>query len=535
MKYIFYIILFLSAYNSKAQLRDNKLSFSHTSGFYTRNFALKISSENNDTIRFTSNGGIPTYYSPIFLDSIPISILSYIPDSLVNIKTSPRNCQGHTNKYKANILRFATFKNGIQTSPIYNQSYFVGNAKQKRYRNVPLISLITDANNFFNNDTGIYVPGIHHKQNSNSGNYAQKGKKWERPVHLQFFNAEGELQFGQDLGARIHGRIRRIPQKSIRLCARKKYGKGTINYPFFDSQDNSKFKKIILRNSMGCWQKTLFKDQLTSFLCQDLNFEIAASQPVIVFLNGEYWGIHVIREYFNDDYFSNKFLVPKDSVNLVKHDYGISAASNSKRDIEEGNGEGLKDLYSFLANTDLTENSNYIAMQKRIDINSVIDYYCAEIFFNNKDWPNNNNVLWSIGRYGQWRQIFSDLDAGWLNPEKNTLSFLLSSNSSATYLFRKLMTSPEFQIQFSKRMACLLSNEFNQENILDAIDKYETLYDPIIQEHIYRWEIPGSINQWKNKIALLRSFAKNRSTYIIKDFKEKFGSSFDIDPDNCYK
>ncbi|NOQ70617.1 MAG: hypothetical protein GQ574_01365 [Crocinitomix sp.] len=534
MKINLSLILVLICFNSLSQIADNKLTFSHSSGFYARNFALKITSANGDTIRYTSNGSIPSHNSPDFLDSIPVSILNYLPDTLVYIQTSPGVNQGHTNKYKANIFRFATFKNGFQTSTVYNQSYFVGNEKEELYPNVPVISLITDANNFFQKDTGFYVPGSEYEKNNNSGNYDQKGKNWERPVHLQYFNVDGDYAFGQDIGARIHGRIRRIPQKSLRICARSEYGNATMNYPFFGSQNDSTFKKILLRNSMGCWQKTLFKDQLTSYLCRDLNFEIAAGQPVIVFLNGEYWGIHAIREYFNDDYFSDKLLVPKDSINLVKHDFGVSQGSNSKRDVDEGSGKGLIDLYAFLTKADMQLESNYEAVQKWLDLSSIIDYYCAEIFFNNRDWPNNNNVLWSVGKNGHWRQIFSDLDAGWSKPEANTLALLLRKpNSSAKFLFQKLMESAKFKTQFSQRMSCLLQNELSEKNILTAIDLYEKLYEPIVQEHIYRWGIPGSINQWKGKVDLLRSFAKNRGQNIMRDFKAVFDQNFNSDLTDC--
>jgi hypothetical protein len=521
----------LLSLNSAGQTNLNHLDFSHSSGFYNWNFVLKISSKNGDTIRFTRNGTVPNAHSNVFNDSLPVTILSYLPDSLVKIKTSPRSTNGHTDKYKANILRVASFKNGVRTSQVYNQSYFVGRAKSVKYPNVPIISLITDPDNFFNHDTGIYVPGVHYQKNNTSGNYAQKGMEWERPAHFQFFDTTGTLQFEQNLGVRINGRIRRIPQKSLRLCARNKYDKSTMEHPFFGSENDSIFKKLILRNSMGCWQKTLFKDQLTSYICRDLDFESSLGQPVVVFINGEYWGIHAIREYFNDNHLSQKLGVSKDSINIVKHDFGHSRSSNSTRDIEEGSGDALIEMYAFLNKHDLSNKSNYNKLQNWLDLSSIIDYYCAEIFFNNADWPGNNNTLWSVGKHGKWRQAFYDLDAGWMKAETNTIATLLHNpqgklQNTSKFLFQKLMESAVFRTTFAARMAELLKNEFSEVRILNAITKFEHLYDPLIQDHIYRWEIPGSTNQWKSKLKQLRAFATSRQAQIIIHFKAVFGDDF---------
>ena len=87
---------------------------------------------------------------------------------------------------------------------------------KKKY-DIPVISLVTDPDNFFDHNSGIYVPGIHYDDSDYwwSGNYFQKGLLWERPVHIEYFDQSGYSQFTQDAGIRIHGgRTRGLAQKT---------------------------------------------------------------------------------------------------------------------------------------------------------------------------------------------------------------------------------------------------------------------------------------------------------------------------------
>ncbi len=515
---------------------QNEIVFSHPSGFYDWNFVLDLHAENGDTLRYTLDGSVPTHGSAICEGRLPMTILNYLRDSLMFIQTSPGKSQPQTDNFKANILRVACFNGATRTSKVYNQTYFVGTKKEERYPGFPVISILTDANNFFHNDTGIYVPGINFK-GPNSGNYFKKGKEWERSAHIQFFNPDGTLGFGQDVGIRIQGR-NRTPQKSLRICAREVYGENQINFSVFPDRQNTVFRKLVLRNSLGCWQKTLFKDQLTSFICKDLDFEVMASRPCIIFLDGEYWGIHAIREYFNDDHIAQTFGAVKDSVNIAAHSYGARSGAVSSKNLEEGNAASLVEMYAYIKSNDLAIDKQYYSLNRWLDISSVIDYYCAEIFFNNRDWPSNNNVMWSIGEKGQWRQGFLDLDAGWMYAETNTLKSLITKPENrpipyANLLIYELMQSPIFKREFAKRMACLLQNEFTSENLLSAINRYEKMYEPLMLHHTKRWGSPGTVSQWKSKVNLLRSFAKQRPDQIKTDFSEMFGSDFNPDSPKC--
>ena len=290
---------------------------------------------------------------------------------------------------------------------------------------------------------------------------------------------------------------------------------------------------------MSCWQKTLFKDECTAYICRDLNVEFLDSRPVIVFINGEYWGIHTIREYLNAEAIARNHNLVKDSVNIVMQGTGNQPEAMEGWGVEDGSAESHYKMYEFLHSHDLHSAQNYRKISQFLDLSSVIDYYCAEIFFNNIDWPGYNNKLWNNGKNGPWKQVFYDLDAGWMNPEFNTFNMLLSTGSTAPapaytkFLFQKLMESAVFRTDFLSRMACLLKNEFSEQTLLAAIDLFKFKYDHVINEHVGRWGIPGSVTQWERKITYLKSFAHTRTQFLCEQISTLFNVKFDPETYSC--
>ena len=67
---------------------------------------------------------------------------------------------------------------------------------------MPIVSLVTDVDNLFDHNLGIYVPGENYNIDDPAwtGNYFQRGNLWERPVHIEYFEKDGSLGFAQDAG-----------------------------------------------------------------------------------------------------------------------------------------------------------------------------------------------------------------------------------------------------------------------------------------------------------------------------------------------
>ncbi len=499
--------------NSKAP----GIVFSIESGIYDDFLELTMLSRQGDTIRYTRDGSIPNEKSKIYSRSVSLNSRVHLPDILTFLDWK-NGSKPYEDNFKANVIRAATFKEGKRTSKIYTKTYFTYPYFLSKYKNFNIVSLVTDPDNLFQKDSGIYTGGGKDLYNAN---FNQRGKLWERDAHIICFNSKGKIEFDQEVGLRIHGQVtRKYPAKSFRICPSNQYDAGKIRTGIFKHTKTKLFDKLILRATTGDRQKTLFKDECTAYICRDLHVDVSDYAHSILFINGEYWGIYNLREYLGKGYVSQKYNHPKDSVNIVLHGADNYQGKDPKLRRNKSKHQRMNDCYQFMVTTDLSDSTNYEKVKKYLHIKSIIDFYCVQLFFGNIDYLNNNNKLWNAGTQGKWHQFLFDMDLGWMDAKLNTLKPLLNPESSvrhpsyATFLFRKLMTSPQFKTKFLNRLNYLMSHDLSQENLVKAVEQFKTIYGPVVEEHIHRWRRPGSVRQWKSKVSYMTGFAKTRHQYM---------------------
>ncbi|MGD9328592.1 MAG: lamin tail domain-containing protein, partial [Cyclobacteriaceae bacterium] len=231
-------------------LKVSKPHFSLSPGFYIEDQILGISNADSlAVIRYTINGDEPTESSPIYTSPIPIQSRVGEANGISMIRTNldpylwlPNWVPPEGEVFKANVIRAKAFRDGYQPSQIVTSTYFVDAEIHSRYATLPVISLSSDNQNLFDDNSGIYVPGIHHRPGeSHSGNYFQD---WEKPAHIEYFEPGGNLGFAQDVGIRIQGGTSPAsPQKGLHVIARNEYGMNRISYPIFQN-DPSKARKL---------------------------------------------------------------------------------------------------------------------------------------------------------------------------------------------------------------------------------------------------------------------------------------------------
>lgn len=182
---------------------------------------------------------------------------------------------------------------------------------------------------------------------------------------------------------RLHGNGSRIlANRSYRLYAKSDYGAKEINYPFFKDYDLDVFRRIILRNSGGDATFSLFMDAFVQMLNKPLNVYIQNYQPVVNFINGEYYGILNLRERFDEKYFEIKFNIKESELDFLEN--GIT---------DVGTQNYYQETINFFTNNDLSLKANYEHALNYIDIEYYMDYYIAQIYSANIDWPHNNKVF----------------------------------------------------------------------------------------------------------------------------------------------
>ena len=509
------------------------LDVSHASGYFSQPITIEIDSDENYPLRYTWNtGAAPTWDSPIFSGSLELSprdgdpnVYSIIPTikdiGQFEIPEEPIN--------KAHVLRVAAFSAGCPVSGIYTGNYLVTDGFEENRYPGDVVFVNTDPDNLFDSQKGIYVAG-------EDENFVRRGKEWERPAHVEFFDSTGSY-LAQDIGIRIHGGgTREGAQKSLRLYAREKYGPSTFDYPFFEDRDLTEYKRLILRTSMGDWSRTMFKDHLCHSLVRDLNIGYQSGKVAVVFINGEYWGVHNIRERQDKHYLEAHYGVNDDNLDVVE--YNLFAGRTI---VEEGDLTNYEDLIHYLENNDLRVPQNYLQVEQMIDIPNFIDQHIAQLYFANTDFPENNNTLWRDRTAdGVWRWLFYDCDGCMMRPQYNHLhenlsdgQFFEGSPPWSMVIFRALLRNEEFKNQFVTRFRTLLSTAFSAGRVLSAINSFEKRYAPLVPEHIRRWHYPNHFTEWLSNVDGLRGYAMERPIVMSKMLERYFGKPFTLSPNPC--
>ncbi|MBT7579663.1 MAG: T9SS type A sorting domain-containing protein [Candidatus Marinimicrobia bacterium] len=504
--------------------------FSNAAGYYMENLLLELSSETTEgTIYYTRDGSTPTPND--FPYTAPFHIF--------------------TGSDSIEVIKARTFRDGYFPSGTVTNTYLLNPAF-----NLPVISLSTDPANFFDEEIGIYVTGNEAQENfpywgsnfwsdcPHSDRRRYNCDNWERPVHIEFFEPDGSLGFGVDAGARIHGKwMRGLPQKTIAIIARDQYGDSEINYPIFPNVPINEFQAILLRSSGNDWSSTMIRDALASSLGESRDLDVMAYRPSILFINGEYWGIHNIREKINEHFIRSHHAIPIEGMDIIENSYGTWP--------NYGTMENYDYMRDFLNSHNIENDANYAMAADLIDIDEFINYTIMETYASNWDWIGGNCKRWYAP--GQkWRWILNDLDAGFNQypgqmhpPEEN----MFDNNSLTGFReYQKLKQNEQFQFKFINTFADHLNTIFEPEYFISVIDSLRAIIEPEMPRHVERWRntfIPGeswigdginSMEEWDYELQRLYDFATIREShawgFIENEFSLEGTSPLEFTNDN---
>jgi hypothetical protein len=499
-------------------------------GFYKSALILKLKSTNlRSRIYYTVDGSEPSLESIEYTTPFTIDTYTSVGKKLADIPTSPRWKPPLGEIYRGTILRAIVVDDKNNKSEELIRSFFIDERGNQRY-SFPVISLCINEKDFFGYNKGIYVMGKNYGDKNNyirknvpldlpwweyPSNYLMHGEDAERTAHIEFYEPDGHLGFETNAGIRINGNATRgFAQKSLRVSFGQKYKKEQLVYDLFANKQQLAYNAFILRNSGNDWDKTMFRDAFMQSLMKDTNLDIQDYRPSIVFINGEYWGIHNIRDRFDQYYLANKYHIPADSLTILELNGRVISGNKN-------NASAFSSLLDFVKHHKLSDSVNYEYVNSKIALESFMDFIIANVYFCNSDWPNNNVKFW---RYdgksdqhpcdGRWRWMLYDTDWGFnynglSTPRSDILDKALTEGSTGI-LFSALLENNTFRKEFLSRFQFHLNNTFYSPSVVEKINQFGTVLEPEIKEHINRWRVIGSYQQWKNNIEGMIDFAKQR-------------------------
>ena len=395
--------------------------------------------------------------------------------------------------------------------PVQTDSYFVGIPSD-----LPLLSISTEPENLFG------AQGIYHEDNSQ-----ERGRSWEKSATAVYVDPLADRdsdarQWQSDVGLRLHGgNSRTFAKKSFRLYFRDEYGLGQLEFPLFDSAPNS-FDKLVVHASgqdIGEFSRTwtLMHNHLAGEVAREMGLVAPRSRPVLLFLNGEPWGIYYLRERPDEQFLRDTYAV--ETPMLLS-----SPDTDGRESIPPADRAAWDALLEYAAVHDFRDPAVYAYIQTQIDLNSFIDYHILQLYSANADWPTHNYQLFRPDvPAGRWYWLVWDMDYTFgLEPrfdlypsstaENNTIEQLfeltdIGTGGGHTLLFRRLWTNADFWARFTARQDELLETILSPEAMLARIEAHTAVLAPEIWHEEARWE---SRSRWETGIQTMREFVQKR-------------------------
>jgi hypothetical protein len=535
---------------------SRELSFSHDSGLYSSQFNLAITAPEGNAVYYSTDGSIPLpekagkgyvykYKSPIAVrnrNGQP-NVLAANWRQFYGAVNDPRGSMptpyNPTNAQvpKATVIRALDVDSKGKQSGVITKTFFIGDNLDS-YGKTRVLSIVTDPYNLVDETKGIMVRGKESNRWPNY-NFNHKGIDWEREAYLELFDQDRKVALSTSVGIRVRGGWSRAAgQKSFNVYFRDTYGgiNNLKNYPLIpgavtsDGKPVATYKGFMLRNGANDGEYTKFYDVFLQDLASGRSFSTQAAVPCVLYLNGEYWGPYNLQERYSDNHTEYKYGVKKE--NVISYD-------NWELDDGVPADEALYWQMLNMRNNDMSVAANYEAFCGVFDIQSYVDYWAAEIYIYNEDWPQNNFRLWRTrtvepgNPYGdtKWRYQMFDTEfaigiysGGGLKGTSNRDPFDKILNGSDkdnanNQLFKALLANEDFCRRFVSTMTELRNVNFHPDSWQPKLNNYAVVYKPLMNGYFQRWGYPGNwYSVFDNKVSDANKYLTDIRDVMVNNY-----------------
>lgn len=443
--------------------------FSLPGGFYPEDITVEITAPAGSSIYYTLDGTVPDaengilYEEPVEVTNVCGSPNIYSAISTVSVY---QEYAPLSDVDKAVVLQAVAVDAGGVKSKIACASYFVAMEDKSMYRDLPVLSLTVDPGELFDYFEGSYVTGVDYENalaaddlRFDSANYYRGG---EMRAHMEYFEADRYLTYEGEvnISLRKDGNLD-YGQKSFLLTADPVPGRTCELQKLF--RDGT----LLLYGGgtdYAAKSRQILEEQL---LRETTDFTLGERKACMVFVDGEFWGMYLLSGENTAETFARRCGVTPEEIQMVENRYPSQTAP------EYG------ELYRLVTEGKAASPAIYQKILEQMDLESYLDYYCANLYFGNPQFDSFSTTLWRQTKEGEtagkWHWEFADAtDTLGRNKLSNYSVNTYRCPGVAEDLFLQgLMKNPDFQTAFRQRMQ-QYAEELTQE-------KAETYLAPLLE------------------------------------------------------
>lgn len=451
-------------------------SFNICGGIVEKGTAITLTAPKNCVILYTLDGSAPTERSSVYHDKI-----------VINENT---------------VIRAAALCEGCAISDCVTQTYLIENP-----HSIPIVC----------------VSGSPAALIRSNGILQTKDNNTEVPVHVEFFDENYRKAVEFDCGTQHVGKKSLTEdQRALKLLLREVYGQKTVSYHFFTSCNSAPttFSSLLLRPSGQDQDRGKMRDELIASILRGQNIlDYQEVRPCALYVDAKYWGLYYLREPINNGFIENHYGLERGNYDLIRGQFYV----------QEGNMNAYNALTDYCEKNDLTNPECYKYICSVVDIDSLINFWILETYFNN---PDTDNIRCFKAKDGKWKWIPFDLDLCMYSlfqiKEINYIqSYLLSTQGHGfshrnNVIIRKLLQNTEFRDRFITLYCWHIDHTFAPERTVAVMERLAEEIDGEMKLNQKRWGYP-SYNEWRESgPETLRSFLEQKPAIAKKQLCSSF-------------
>jgi len=348
-------------------------------------------------------------------------------------------------------------------------------------------------------------------------------------------------------------------QRGFDFIMRDQYGyNGRVNHQIFHESSRPKHQRLILKPAAsdnysfedGAHIRDAFIHTLS--IKAKMKLDERTSRSCVVYVNGQYWGVYEIREKaMNHDYTDYYYNQDKYDLYYLKtwggtwEQYGGANATND-----------WNTLRAYVAANNMGDPNLFNYVDSLLNWKSLSDYFMFNSYVVNKDWLNWNTAWWRgtklSGDKKKWRYTLWDLDASfghYINytgiPDPtanadpcNAENLPDPGGQGHTDILQKLINeNPQVEQYYITRYIDLINTYFSCDSMLAMLDSMILVIDPEMPAQIAKWG--GTYAGWQANVQTMRQFINDRCAALQAGLVNcysllgPFPVTFDVSPANA--